>query len=236
RPPRAPCRRPRLPPARVPAASSAAFRSSRTTCSASNRSKRATARRFIRPAVSCIVPAVSLVGKNCMRPSGRAAAELRPIRITRGYTRHAEGSELVEFGETRVICTASVEERVPPFLKGKEQGWVTAEYGMLPRSTHERMQREAARGKQGGRTLEIQRLIGRALRAAVDLKRLGERTVTIDCDVLQADGGTRTAAITGGCVALVDALEHLRRDGQLTTSPLVQLVASISAGIYQSAP
>jgi len=171
-----------------------------------------------------------------MRPSGRAAAELRPIRITRGYTRHAEGSELVEFGETRVICTASVEERVPPFLKGKEQGWVTAEYGMLPRSTHERMQREAARGKQGGRTLEIQRLIGRALRAAVDLKRLGERTVTIDCDVLQADGGTRTAAITGGCVALVDALEHLRRDGQLTTSPLVQLVASISAGIYQSAP
>lgn len=143
---------------------------------------------------------------------------------------------LIEFGDTRVVCTVSVEEKVPPFLKGKEQGWVTAEYGMLPRSTHDRMQREAARGKQSGRTLEIQRLIGRALRAAVDLKQLGERTLTVDCDVLQADGGTRTAAITGGCVALAEAFAHLRRDGLLTVNPMAQLVASVSAGIYQGAP
>ena len=170
-----------------------------------------------------------------MRPSGRSPSELRTIQITRNYTRHAEGSVLIEFGDTRVICTASIEEKVPPFLKGKGQGWVTAEYGMLPRSTKERMQREAAKGKQGGRTLEIQRLIGRALRAAVDLKRLGERTITIDCDVLQADGGTRTASITGGCVALCDALAHLKRKGLLTNDPLIHLVGSVSAGIYQNA-
>jgi ribonuclease PH len=170
-----------------------------------------------------------------MRPSGRSPSELRTIQITRNYTRHAEGSVLIEFGDTRVICTASIEEKVPPFLKGKGQGWVTAEYGMLPRSTKERMQREAAKGKQGGRTLEIQRLIGRALRAAVDLKRLGERTLTIDCDVLQADGGTRTASITGGCVALCDALAHLKRKGLLANDPLIHLVGSVSAGIYQNA-
>lgn len=166
-----------------------------------------------------------------MRQSGRAPDELRPIRITRHYTRHAEGSVLIEFGETRVLCTASVEEKVPSFLKGKGQGWVTAEYGMLPRATHQRTQREAARGKQGGRTLEIQRLIGRALRSAVDLARLGEHTVTIDCDVLQADGGTRTASITGGFVALVDALDALQRDGRLTTNALQHYVASVSAGV-----
>ncbi len=170
-----------------------------------------------------------------MRPSGRSPSELRTIQITRNYTRHAEGSVLIEFGDTRVICTASIEEKVPPFLKGKGQGWVTAEYGMLPRSTKERMQREAAKGKQGGRTLEIQRLIGRALRAAVDLKRLGERTITIDCDVLQADGGTRTASITGGCVALCDGLAHLKRKGLLANDPLIHLVGSVSAGIYQNA-
>lgn len=168
-----------------------------------------------------------------MRPSGRAPNELRPIRITRRYTRHAEGSVLIEFGETRVLCTASVEERVPPFLKGKGQGWVTAEYGMLPRATKERTQREAAKGKQGGRTLEIQRLIGRALRSAVDLPKLGERTLTIDCDVLQADGGTRTASITGACVALVDAINHLRTSGLLTQNPLLHRVASVSAGIHE---
>ena len=168
-----------------------------------------------------------------MRPSGRSPSQLRTIQITRQYTRHAEGSVLIEFGDTRVICTASIEEKVPPFLKGKGQGWVTAEYGMLPRSTKERMQREAAKGKQGGRTLEIQRLIGRALRAAVDLKALGERTITIDCDVLQADGGTRTASITGGCVALCDALAYLKTKGSLANSPLLNLVASVSAGIYQ---
>jgi len=168
-----------------------------------------------------------------MRPSGRSPSQLRTIQITRQYTRHAEGSVLIEFGDTRVICTASIEEKVPPFLKGKGQGWVTAEYGMLPRSTKERMQREAAKGKQGGRTLEIQRLIGRALRAAVDLKALGERTITIDCDVLQADGGTRTASITGGCVALCDALAYLKTKGLLATNPLLHLVASVSAGIYQ---
>ena len=167
-----------------------------------------------------------------MRPSGRAPDQLRPVRITRRFTRHAEGSVLIEFGDTRVLCTASVEEKVPPFLKGKGQGWITAEYGMLPRATHERTQREAARGKQGGRTLEIQRLIGRALRAAVDLTQLGERTITIDCDVLQADGGTRTASITGGCVALVDAITRLREKRLLAQDPLRHFVASVSAGLY----
>ena len=166
-----------------------------------------------------------------MRPSQRAPDELRVIKITRHYTRHAEGSVLIEFGDTRVLCTASVEEKVPPFLKGKGQGWVTAEYGMLPRSTGSRMQREAARGKQGGRTLEIQRLIGRALRAVVDLKSLGERTLTIDCDVIQADGGTRTASITGGYVALVDAITHLRERKLLSANPVRHYVASVSAGI-----
>ncbi len=167
-----------------------------------------------------------------MRPSGRAPGELRAINITRHYTRHAEGSVLVEFGDTRVICTASVDEKIPNFLKGKGQGWVTAEYCMLPRSTGNRMNREAAHGRQGGRTLEIQRLIGRSLRAAMDLKALGERTVTIDCDVIQADGGTRTASVTGGCVALHDAIEYLLKKALLKTSPLRQLVASVSAGIH----
>ncbi|MFQ5993568.1 MAG: ribonuclease PH [Acidiferrobacterales bacterium] len=167
-----------------------------------------------------------------MRPSGRQPGKLRDIRITRGFTRHAEGSVLVEFGDTKVICTASAEDRVPPFLRGSGHGWVTAEYGMLPRSTSERTAREAARGKQGGRTMEIQRLIGRALRAAVDLKLLGERTLTIDCDVIQADGGTRTASITGGCVALVDALSYLRDNSLIETDPFHRLVASVSAGIY----
>ncbi len=171
-----------------------------------------------------------------MRPSGRAPDELRPIRITRQYTKHAEGAVLVEFGDTRVICTASVEEKVPAFLKGKGQGWVTAEYGMLPRSTGARMPREAASGRQGGRTLEIQRLIGRSLRAAVDLKALGERSITIDCDVIQADGGTRTASITGGCVALADAIAHVRRRGLISADPLRHLVASVSAGIYRGTP
>ena len=169
------------------------------------------------------------------RPSGRAANELRAIKITRSYTRHAEGSVLIEFGDTRVLCTASVEEKVPPFLKGKGQGWITAEYGMLPRATGSRTAREAAKGKQGGRTLEIQRLIGRALRAAVDLKALGERTVTVDCDVIQADGGTRTASITGGCVALIDALQHLQRTRLLANDPLRHFVASVSVGVYKGA-
>ena len=169
---------------------------------------------------------------NIMRPNGRALGELRAINITRHYTRHAEGSVLVEFGDTRVICTASVDEKIPNFLKGKGQGWVTAEYGMLPRSTGNRMNREAAHGRQGGRTLEIQRLIGRSLRAAVDLKALGERTITIDCDVIQADGGTRTASVTGGCVALYDAIAYLLKKSLLKTSPLRQLVASVSAGIH----
>jgi ribonuclease PH len=171
-----------------------------------------------------------------MRPSGRQPNELRPIRITRGFTKHAEGSILVCFGDTQVICTASIEEQVPRFLKGAGQGWVTAEYGMLPRSTTDRMGREAARGKQGGRTLEIQRLIGRSLRAAVDLKALGERTITLDCDVIQADGGTRTASITGACVALVDALEHLRKQGLLNQSPLLNMVASVSVGVFNGTP
>ena len=170
------------------------------------------------------------------RPSGRAPNELRAINITRHYTRHAEGSVLIEFGDTRVLCTATVEEKVPMFLKGKGQGWVTAEYGMLPRSTNQRMQREAAKGKQGGRTLEIQRLIGRALRAVVNLKTLGERTITIDCDVIQADGGTRTASITGGYVALVDAINRLRETKLLNAKPVTHYIASVSAGIYQGVP
>ncbi|WP_426944497.1 ribonuclease PH [Pseudomonas oryzihabitans] len=170
------------------------------------------------------------------RPSGRAADQLRPIRITRQYTKHAEGSVLVEFGDTKVICTASVEAGVPRFLKGKGQGWLTAEYGMLPRATGERNQREAAKGKQGGRTLEIQRLIGRSLRAAVDLSKLAENTIYIDCDVIQADGGTRTASVTGACVALVDALGALKRRGNLKGNPLKQMVAAISVGIYQGTP
>lgn len=161
----------------------------------------------------------------------RRPDELRPVRFTRRYSRHAEGSVLVEFGDTRVLCTASLEERVPSFLKGQGQGWITAEYGMLPRATHERTPREAARGKQGGRTLEIQRLIGRSLRAAVDLKRLGERTLTFDCDVIQADGGTRTAAITGAWVALWDALAGLRERGLLDGDPLRAQVAAVSVGI-----
>ncbi|MGY0219543.1 ribonuclease PH [Endozoicomonadaceae bacterium StTr2] len=171
-----------------------------------------------------------------MRPSGRTADQLRPIKITRNYTKHAEGSVLVEYGDTKVLCTASVDTMVPRFLKGKGQGWITAEYGMLPRSTTDRMGREAARGKQGGRTLEIQRLIGRSLRAAVDLKKLGENTITIDCDVIQADGGTRTASITGGCVALVDALRHLQYRKILRNDPLKQMIASVSVGIYNGVP
>jgi ribonuclease PH len=170
------------------------------------------------------------------RPSGRAPDELRQIRITRGFTRHAEGSVLIEFGETRVLCTASVEETVPSFLRNTGKGWVTAEYGMLPRATHTRNRREAATGKQGGRTLEIQRLIGRALRAVVDLKALGERTITVDCDVLQADGGTRTASITGGYVALVDAVNALMRKGTLRDSPVHGQVAAVSVGIWSGLP
>jgi len=171
-----------------------------------------------------------------MRPSGRAPDELRTIRLTRNYTKHAEGSVLVEFGDTKVICTASVDENVPRWMKGKGEGWVTAEYGMLPRSTGSRMGREAARGKQGGRTMEIQRLIGRSLRAVVDLAALGERTITIDCDVIQADGGTRTASITGGYVALADAVRYLREKKLLKKDPLHGQVGSVSVGIYQGTP
>ena len=171
-----------------------------------------------------------------IRPSGRAADELRQIRITRHYTKHAEGSVLVEFGETKVICTASVESGVPRFLKGQGQGWLTAEYGMLPRATGTRNQREASRGKQGGRTLEIQRLIGRSLRAALDMSKLGENTIYIDCDVIQADGGTRTASITGAMVALLDALKVLKTRGAIKGDPLKQMVAAVSVGIYQGIP
>ena len=171
-----------------------------------------------------------------MRPSGRAPDELRALAITRRYTRHAEGSVLIEYGDTRVICTASVEDKVPPFLKGRGQGWLTAEYGMLPRATNTRSEREAARGKQSGRTQEIQRLIGRSLRAIADLKRLGERTIQIDCDVIQADGGTRTASITGAFVALQDAVGHLLKTGAITGSPVVDAVAAVSVGIYRGVP
>ena len=171
-----------------------------------------------------------------MRPSQRQANQLRDIRITRNYTKHAEGSVLIECGDTKVICTASVEEKVPPHKRGSGEGWVTAEYGMLPRSTNERMGREAARGKQSGRTQEIQRLIGRSLRAVVDLQKLGERTVQIDCDVIQADGGTRTASITGAFVALHDAVSGLMRKGLVKENPLREFIAAISVGIYQGAP
>ncbi len=170
------------------------------------------------------------------RPDGRAADALRPVVITRGYTKHAEGSVLVAFGDTRVLCTASLEDKVPGFLKGKGQGWLTAEYGMLPRSTHTRTDREAAKGKQSGRTQEIQRLIGRSLRAVVDLRALGERTLTLDCDVLQADGGTRTAAITGAFVAVQDAIGRLRASGALSVDPVRDHVAAVSVGIFEGQP
>lgn len=170
------------------------------------------------------------------RPSGRAPNQLRAISFTRHFTRHAEGSVLVAFGDTRVICTASVSEGVPRFLRGQGRGWLTAEYGMLPRSTGERMGREAARGKQGGRTVEIQRLIGRSLRAAVDLQQLGEHTINIDCDVIQADGGTRTAAISGACVALVDALRFLQRERRIDSDPLRQMIGSVSVGVVDGEP
>ncbi len=165
------------------------------------------------------------------RPSGRRRDEMRAVRFTRGYTRHARGSVLVEFGDTKVLCTASVESGVPGFLRGSGQGWITAEYGMLPGSTHTRTDREAARGKQSGRTVEIQRLIGRSLRAMADLRVLGESTIRVDCDVLQADGGTRTASITGGCLALVDAIGWMRQSGLVSADPIVRLVASVSVGI-----
>jgi ribonuclease PH len=170
------------------------------------------------------------------RPSGRAAEQLRPIRIERRYTRHAEGSVLVCFGDTQVLCTASVENKAPGFLRGKGEGWVTAEYGMLPRATHTRSSREAASGKQGGRTLEIQRLIGRSLRACIDRVALGERTITLDCDVLQADGGTRTAAITGAYVALVDAVRWLRKRGEISKDPVFGAVAAVSVGVWRGVP
>lgn len=171
-----------------------------------------------------------------IRTNGRAADQLRPVRLTRGFTVHAEGSVLVEFGQTRVLCTASVEEKVPPHKRGSGEGWVTAEYGMLPRATHTRGDREAARGKQSGRTQEIQRLIGRSLRAVFDLKKLGERTITLDCDVLQADGGTRTAAITGAFVAAQDAVAKLIAAGKLTESPVLGSVAAVSVGIVENTP
>jgi ribonuclease PH len=171
-----------------------------------------------------------------VRPSGRKPGELRPVRITRGYTRHAEGSVLVEFGDTKVLCTASVEERVPGFLKGKGKGWLTAEYGMLPRATHTRGEREAARGKQSGRTQEIQRLVGRALRSVVDMAAMGERTVQIDCDVLQADGGTRTAAITGSFVAAHDAFSWMVSRGMIAALPVRDFVAAVSVGVFQGTP
>jgi ribonuclease PH len=171
-----------------------------------------------------------------LRPSARANNQLRDIEIIRKYTKHAEGSVLVKFGDTHVLCTASVDEKVPGFLKGKGQGWVTAEYGMLPRSTGSRMDREAAKGKQSGRTQEIQRLIGRSLRAIIDLEKLGERSIQIDCDVIQADGGTRTASITGAYVALADAINHLLKIGKLQNSPLKQAVAAISVGVYKGQP
>lgn len=171
-----------------------------------------------------------------MRPSKRTPNQLRHITFTRAYTKHAEGSVLVEFGDTKVICTASIAPGVPPFLRDTKTGWLTAEYGMLPRSTHERMVREAAKGKQAGRTQEIQRLIARSLRAAVDLKTLGENTITVDCDVIQADGGTRTASITGGCIAVMDAINTFRKKGKISTNPIKQLVASVSVGVYQGVP
>jgi len=178
---------------------------------------------------------------HCVRPSGRAPDQLRDVSIVRGFTQHAEGSVLISFGQTRVLCTASVEHRVPAFLRGKGEGWVTAEYGMLPRATHTRSDREAARGKQGGRTLEIQRLIGRSLRACVDRSALGERTITLDCDVLQADGGTRTAAITGAYVAMIDAVRQLQSRGELLPAqggrdPVHGAIAAVSVGIFRGVP
>ncbi len=170
------------------------------------------------------------------RPSGRAPSQLRDVRLTRHYTRHAEGAVLVEFGDTRVLCTASIDEKVPPFMRGQGRGWLTAEYGMLPRSTHTRMDREAAKGKQSGRTQEIQRLIGRSLRAAFDLHAFGERTLQLDCDVLQADGGTRTAAITGAMVAAHDAFSKLVADKKIDTIPLKHFVAAISVGVFEGLP
>ena len=170
------------------------------------------------------------------RPSGRASDQLRSVSIERHYTRHAEGSVLVSFGDTRVLCTASIEDRTPAWLRGKGEGWITAEYGMLPRATHTRMQREAARGGQGGRTMEIQRLIGRSLRACVNRQALGERVITLDCDVLQADGGTRTAAITGAYVALVDAVNGLMQRENLKRNPIVGAIAAVSVGIYKGMP
>ncbi|MGU9956525.1 MAG: ribonuclease PH [Arenicellales bacterium WSBS_2016_MAG_OTU3] len=167
------------------------------------------------------------------RPSGRQLDQLRDIKITRCFTVHAEGSVLIEFGQTKVLCNASVEEKVPHFLKGSGQGWITAEYGMLPRATNTRGAREAARGKQSGRTQEIQRLIGRSLRSVINLKALGDRTITVDCDVIQADGGTRTASITGACIALIDALQLLQREKKLKVDPLKSLVAAVSVGIYK---
>ena len=171
-----------------------------------------------------------------MRPSGRHPEQLRDIRFTRNYTKHAEGSVLVEFGDTKVLCNASIEPKVPPFLRDQGKGWITAEYGMLPRSTGSRMRREASHGKQGGRTLEIQRLIGRALRAAVDLRLLGENTITVDCDVIQADGGTRTASISGGFVALYDAIQTLTSAGIIKENPVQWFVASVSVGIFEQTP
>lgn len=171
-----------------------------------------------------------------MRPSGRNPDQMRAVKITRNFTKHAEGSVLVEFGDTKVICTASTSEKAPGWMRGTEQGWVTAEYGMLPRSTGSRMGREAARGKQSGRTQEIQRLIGRSLRAMVDMKALGERTINLDCDVIQADGGTRTASITGAYVALADAVQHLLDNKVITSNPLLGFVGSVSVGIYEGTP
>jgi len=171
-----------------------------------------------------------------MRFSNRQAHELRPIRITRNYTQYAEGSVLIEFGQTKVLCNASIKTDVPRFLKNSGQGWVTAEYSMLPRATNERTDREATRGQQGGRTLEIQRLIARSLRAMVNLKLLGENTIIIDCDVIQADGGTRTASITGGCIALVDAIRHMQRKKIITTDPVLQYIAAVSVGIHKGVP
>ncbi|MFA6301812.1 MAG: ribonuclease PH [Legionella sp.] len=171
-----------------------------------------------------------------MRPSKREVNELRPIKITRNFTNHAEGSVLVEFGQTRVLCTASIIEGVPRFIKGKNQGWVTAEYGMLPRATHSRTEREAAKGRQGGRTLEIQRLIGRSLRACIDLKGIGENTITLDCDVIQADGGTRTASITGACVAMKDAIAWMVQREKIRKMPEFKYIAAVSVGIYRGQP
>lgn len=178
------------------------------------------------------------LGLNKIRPGGRQPDQMREVRITRNFTRHAEGSVLIEFGDTKVICTASVERGVPRFLRGSGSGWVTAEYGMLPRSTNTRNDREAARGKQSGRTTEIQRLIGRSLRAALDLKKLGENTITIDCDVIQADGGTRTAAITGACVALMDAIAFLKKDknGAMKGDPVKYMIAAVSVGVCKGQP